>query len=123
MLRRLLGDYGMILALLALCVLFSILTLKEQMPEGPVAAKELAERVASRQDKADVILAVGAVNTDSAALARRVAQQLEEAGFANARVVVGEPRDLRLALDEMKCKEEKLAAVVTSGDVVKWRGD
>ncbi len=121
MLRRLLGDYGMILVLLALCVLFSVLTLKEQMPEGPLAAKELAERVENQFEKADGILAVGAVNTDSAALAQRVGQQLEEAGYANARVVVGEPRDLRLALDEMKSKEEKLAAVVTSGDVVKWR--
>ena len=50
-LRRLLGDYGMILVLLGLCVLFSLLTLKKQMPEGAAAvarARRSRSRASSR---------------------------------------------------------------------------
>lgn len=120
-LRRILSDYGMVLVLLALCILFSVLTLKRQMPEGPAAARELARRIEGEFNSSDVILAVGAVNTVSATLAENVGNRLEEAGFTNVRVVVGEPRDLRLTLDYMDASEETLAAIVTAGDVVKWR--
>lgn len=121
MLRRILSDYGMILVLLGLCVLFSALTLKRQMPEGAAAVEELVGQVEGRYERTGVILAVGAVNTASATLAEDVGQRLAEAGFANARIVVGEPRDLRVMLDGMATKEEALAVIVTAGDVAKWR--
>ena len=119
--QRLLSDYGMILVLAALCVLFSLLTLKEQVPEGSAAADELVEWIKSEFPKTDVILAVGAVNKESASLAQKVGQELKTDGFANARVVVGTPRDLRLALDEIAADGGTLAAIATGGDVVKWR--
>ena len=121
MLRKILSEYGMILVLLALCVLFSVLTLKMQMPEGPAAVKELVREVESNYQEADTILAVGAVNTVSATLAENVGKRLEEAGFSDVLVVVGEPRDLRRTLDELDDKSKTLAAIVTAGDVVKWR--
>jgi len=120
-LRKILSDYGMIFVLLALCVLFSVLTLKRQMPEGPAAVRELARQVQSEFRKSDTILAVGAVNTVSARLAEDVGERLDEVGFTGVRVVVGEPRDLRKALDAMDANSETLAAIVTAGDVVKWR--
>jgi ribose transport system permease protein len=111
----------MVLVLLALCVLFSILTLKRQGPEGSAAAEELVDQVKSDFRKIDVIVAVGAVNKESAELAQSVGAQLKEAGFTGARVVVGTPRDLRLVLDEIAAQERRLAAIVTAGDVIKWR--
>ncbi|MHB8898160.1 MAG: ABC transporter permease [Thermoguttaceae bacterium] len=121
MLRRLLGDYGMILVLLGLCVLFSILTLKRQMPEGAAAVRELTGRIEGRFQKSDVLVAVGAVNTVSAALAENVGRELTRAGYTATRVVVGEPRDLRAALDEIAGRGEAVAAIVTTGDTAKWR--
>ena len=58
--QRLLTDYGMVLVLAGLCVLFSLLTLKQQVPEGQAAAVELARQVQSRIAKTDVVIAVGA---------------------------------------------------------------
>lgn len=121
MLRRLLGDYGMIVVLLGLCVLFSLLTLKKQMPQGAAAVAELVREVESQFEKSDVIVAVGAVNTISATLAESVGRRLAVAGFAGAQVVVGQPRDLRLALDELAAKNEPVAAIVTAGDTARWR--
>jgi len=120
-LRNVLRDYGMILVLLALCALFSVLTLKKQMPQGRRAAAELVERIEGRFRGRDVVVAVGATNTESAPLAEEIGRKLQEDGFADARAVVGTPRDLRLALDEIAAEGKKLAALATTGDVVKWR--
>lgn len=119
--RNAVRDYGMILVLIALCALFSVLTLNRQMPEGSSAAAELVEAVKGGFHKNDVIVAVGATNTESAPLAEQVGRELKESGFANTRVVVGGPRDLRLALDEIAAEGGRLVAIVASGDVVKWR--
>ncbi len=119
--HRLLSDYGMVLVLIGLCVLFSCLTVREQMPEGSAAVAELVARISRECAASDIILAVGAVNKESAPLAEELGRELKEAQFENVHVVVGTPRDLRLALDDIENRGEQLAAIATAGDVVKWR--
>jgi ribose transport system permease protein len=121
MTRKLLSDYGMILVLIVLCVLFSIMTLKEQIPESSAAAVQLTEHIKNEFRKSDIILAVGAVNKNSAPFAEKLGEELGKKGFSNTRVVVGVPRDLRLALDDIRAKGGRPAAIATSGDVTKWR--
>jgi ribose transport system permease protein len=117
---RILRDYGMILVLVVLAAVFSLLTLRWQTPAPSVAAAELASQAAARFAKTDAILAVGAANTASATIAQRVGDDLQAAGFANARTVIGTPRDLRIALDELAASGEPLAAIVAAGDVLHW---
>ncbi|MHC4569600.1 MAG: ABC transporter permease, partial [Planctomycetota bacterium] len=119
--RKLFGDYGMVLVLIVLCLFFSILTLEEQMPEGSDAITEIVEQINGRFDKSDIILATGAAKRDSALVAEKVGERLKEAGYSKAQVVVGTPRDLKLALDEIKSEGSRPTAIATSGDVVKWR--
>ena len=57
--KRFLADYGMVLVLLALCVLFSLLTLKQQTPEGRGGVTQVMDAITASCDKKDVILAVG----------------------------------------------------------------
>jgi ribose transport system permease protein len=121
MTRKLLTDYGMFLVLIVLCVLFSVTTLKKQIPESSAAAAQLIEQINNEFKKSDVILTVGAVNKDSAPFAVKLGEELKRWGFSNTRVVVGIPRDLRLALDDIEAKGDGLAAIATSGDVTKWR--
>jgi len=45
--------------LTALCVLFSVLTLKEQIPEDSAAVAELVEQIKDKFAKSDIILASG----------------------------------------------------------------
>ncbi|MDG2254179.1 MAG: ABC transporter permease [Opitutaceae bacterium] len=115
-----LGDYGMVLALLALCVLFSLLTLKRQSGDGPQAVAELINVIEKKLPKEQVVLVVGAVNTDSAALAEAVYAEAREKGFERTRLLVGSPRDLRLVLDELIEEEGFLGGIVTGGDAAKW---
>lgn len=118
--QRLLADYGMVLVLAGLCVLFSLLTLKQQVPEGPAAAAELARQVEGRIAVSDAVLAVGAANKETATLAEQVGAALKSAGYARAQVVIGTPRELRLALDEIVQQGQTCAAIVTAGDVARW---
>ena len=120
MTRKLLSDYGMFLVLLLLCVLFSVLTLKEQIPEGSAASVRLIEQINNEFKKSDTILVVGAVNKDSAPFVEKLGEELVKEGFNNTKVVVGVPRDLLLALDDIRAKRGGLAAIATSGDVTKW---
>jgi len=121
MMARILSDYGMVLVLIALCVLFSLLTIDDQTPSAQTAAEQLLQRVANNCGKADTILVVGARKKESADLAELLDPRLRAAGFANVRTVVGSPRDLRLVLDELHAEGRAPAAIVTAGDAVKWR--
>ncbi len=119
--RILSSDYAMVLVLIALCILFSLLTIEPQTPSPETAAEELMQHVARDCGKADTILVVGARKTESADLAELLGPKLKAAGFANARTVVGLPRDVRQALDDLVANGQALAAVVTVKDVAeKW---
>jgi ribose transport system permease protein len=110
----------MLLVLVALSALFSLLTLEERMPDEATAAAELVERIERDFDRTATIVCAGAANRDSARLAERVGQALDERGYTKASVVVGTPRDLRLALDAIAAEGRELAAVATVADVAKW---
>lgn len=120
MTRKLLSDYGMFLVLILLCVLFSVLTLKEQIPQDSTAVAQLIEQINNEFKKSDTILVVGAVNKDSASFVEKLGEELVKEGFNNTKVVVGVPRDLLLALDDIRAKRGGLAAIATSGNVTKW---
>jgi ribose transport system permease protein len=119
--RKLFADYGMVLVLIVLCLLFSVLTLKKQTPLGSNAVNKILEQIRSRFEKSDVILAVGAAKKDSELFAENVGAKLKEAGYTKVRIVVGTPRNLKLTLDDIKTEGFQPAVIVTGGDVVKWR--
>jgi ribose transport system permease protein len=113
-------NYGMILVLLGLCLLFSILTLKEQSPANGTAADQMIELVTHSYQKNNIILVVGAANTDSELFAELLNDKLVQQGFTNALAVTGTPRDLRLLLDSLRQSTVQPTIIMASGDVVKW---
>ncbi len=118
--KKLLSNYGMILVLIALCLLFSILTLKRESPTGAASSDRMIEQVTAGFGKEEIILAVGAANKESGEFAARVASGLKEKGWSATREVVGTPRDLRQALDRLQEEGGTPSAIVGSGDVQKW---
>jgi len=115
-----LGEYGMVLALIGLCVLFSVLTLNQQSGEGIAAERELTKVVLDQFPTEGVVLVVGAENTSSATMAENVYASVVSANRENVRLVVGGPRDLRDALDGLVAESGGLARIVTGGDASKW---
>lgn len=119
--KELLSNYGMILVLAGLVVLFSVLTLERKTPTGEDAVARVVQQVSGDFKESDVVLAVGETNKPSAAFAEAVGEELKEQGFSKTQVIVGKPRDLRLALNGIRADGGKLAAIAISGDVAKWR--
>ena len=119
--KTLIANYGMLLVLLALCILFSILTIKEQNPDSDSAANQIVKIIQQSYAQNDIILTVGALNKDSEPFAVSLKEKLELNGYTNILLVTGIPRDLRLALDSLKLVQKKPVLIATSGDVVKWR--
>ena len=115
-----LGEYGMVLALIGLCVLFSVLTLNQQSGEGIAAERELTKVVLDQFPTEGVVLVVGAENTSSATMAENVYASVVSANRENVRLVVGGPRDLRDVLDGLVAESGGLAGIVTGGDASKW---
>ena len=121
MIKTLIKNYGMVLVLIALCILFSILTIKEQNPDSESAANQIVKNVQQSYAQNDMILTVGSLNKDSETFAVSLKEKLEFNGYKNIVLVNGIPRDLRLALDSLKLAQNNPVLIATSGDVVKWR--
>jgi len=119
--KTLIENYGMVFVLIALCILFSILTIKEQNPDSDSAANQIVKIIQQSYAQNDIILTVGALNKDSEPFAVSLKEKLELNGYTNILLVTGIPRDLRLALDSLKLVQKKPVLIATSGDVVKWR--
>jgi ribose transport system permease protein len=114
-------NYGMILVLFGLCLLFSILTLKEQSPDSSRAADQIIEKIGKSYIHDDIILTVGAFNKESEPFAILLKEKLGKKNYTNVFLVTGIPRDLRICLDDLKNSGKKSAVIAASGDVIKWR--
>jgi ribose transport system permease protein len=118
--KKLLSNYGMVLVLLALCILFSLVTMKRQGATSSTAASQLAEEIAAQVEPGERIFVAGAAKKDSEKFARMMAKALQEKEFSEVVEVIGTPRDLRQAWDSAKGEGTLPAVLVVSGDVIKW---
>ena len=107
MIKVLIKNYGMILVLIGLCILFSILTINEQNPENDSAANQIINKIQNSYALNDIILSVGASNKASGPFASLLKEKLEIIGFKNVLLVKGIPRDLQLAIDSLKLVKKK----------------
>jgi ribose transport system permease protein len=99
LLPRFLAHYGMLGILLLLGAFFSIITLREQQPEGARAARSLARRV-FRETLADArIVLVERVGAEDPAFVRTFASDLARGGRSLAERIPGDPTEVRRLLE------------------------
>ena len=87
MMKTLIENYGMVFVLIALCILFSILTIKEQNPDSDSAANQIVKIIQQSYAQNDIILTVGALNKDSEPFAVSLNEKLELNGYKNILLV------------------------------------
>ena len=97
--KRFFSDYGMVFALLILCVLFSWLTWDEQKPTGEAGGKQLARIVTDAAPAGGAVLVVTRDTEDDRELAAALSERLEKKGLRVIEAVHGSPRDARQALE------------------------
>jgi ribose transport system permease protein len=96
--RRWLMDYGMVLVLLLLCVLFSVLTLAEQHPTGRAAAEAVYEQLAPSLTSQSRVLILGQPNNEDSLFASDLRQRLEQKGLSSVAVIIGDPSTIRAGI-------------------------
>ena len=119
--KQFMRDYGIIFMLILLCVFFSLMTIKTQHPEGKGAAKQVVNKIKKSQDKEGTILILATTSNESKDFAKDTNDLLTEAGFTQLETVIGNPRDLRVKLDEMQEAGKTLSAIATTGEMLEWR--
>ena len=96
-LNRLLSDYGMLPVLILLCILFSVLTLKEQTVTGAAGAEQVARQLDSEPPTQPDFLMVTAGGKDELEFSRGFSKSCEERGWSLT-AVSGDPSTVRAAL-------------------------
>jgi len=96
LLRRLVSGSGVLGVLVLLCVFFSIVTLGEQQPAGERAARALARKLGGGAAR---VFVVGRGGDEDRRFTAALASSLASSGTAPARVVNGDPAEVRAALE------------------------
>ncbi len=109
------GDYGMVLVLLGLVLLFSLLTVKPVNPSDARSARKLAERIIEEVPADQAVVIYGKNKTDFEQFARNLAEELESRDRKDVRLAIGVPRDLRVKLNELRDEGGALGAIATAG--------
>lgn len=119
-LRRLLSDYGMLVVLVLIGLVFSGLTLEEQPATDAAAARRLVAAI-RRQVPADgrVLVAVRPTPEDGR-LADTLVTELSAAGLDVADVVRGEPQAVRASLERLAKTGGKVDAVAATERTASW---
>jgi ribose transport system permease protein len=98
-LSRFVAHYGMLGVLLLLGAFFSVITVREQQPEGARAGRSLASRVARAAPAGCRIILVERVGAPDRAFAMTFAGELSRCGRSLTARIPGDPADVRLALE------------------------
>ena len=96
--RHHLAGSGMLIALLLLCVFFSIATWTRQYPQDTDAAEHLAEIVLFEAGKDGRVIIVVRPRSDDVTFAKALQTSLKKYEVSVLEVVQGEPKDARAAL-------------------------
>lgn len=119
MLRRF-DDYGMPVVLLLLCAFFSVLTIRDQQPNDAAAAQELARQISrSVAAGARVMIATRDLAEDRV-FADALSGALTRGGVSVVKQIAGEPKDARLALQDLSTQGRPLDVIACNPPAATW---
>jgi ribose transport system permease protein len=115
---RFASDYGIVLALILLCVYFSWATYADQHPVGAAAGSQLARRILDRGGGA--VLIVARDTREDAEFARALTLDLFEGNLSDVGTVQGQPSDARRELDRVAATGKKLDVIACTQTTASW---
>lgn len=121
LLRTLVTDYGMVLVLLALMIVFSLLTIREQRPTGRDAGREISETILSMYDTDIRVFIAATGSPDDRTFADTVRERLAERRVHVVGVVTGAPVEARRILETVFAGGEQIDLVVLTGATAEWK--
>lgn len=118
---RLFADYGIVLALLALCAYFSVVTYQVQHPEGAAGGTQLASQISQSGKPGATVLIIVRDTRDDAAFAEAAEEKLKGTGFTVVDIVRGQPPDAREALEKLAGAGKKLDYLACNQVTASWQ--
>ena len=113
-LARFLSDYGVIGALVVLCIFFTAVTVAAQHPEGESGGVQLGERLAQKYGASTRVLIVVQDTEKDGDFAKALADRLRAVDLEIVGIVEGEPSDARIALEGAETLDLVACTHVTS---------
>ena len=92
------SDYGMLGALLFLCIFFSFITYEQQQPVGEEGANRLSEEIIEKFPVAGSVLIVGKKGVDGSAFVEGIRKRLTREGWEIKGALTGGPPEFGRAL-------------------------
>ncbi len=120
LLRGILTNYGMVLVLLLLSVLFSAFTLKEQSPTGMDAGVQVAKKILSQHRNTAKVLVITRNIAEDRLFASAVEKSLNDAGINVLETVQGNAGDARRAIEELLRTGETIDAIAVVPATAQW---
>jgi ribose transport system permease protein len=120
LLSRLLADYGVLVALLLLCVYYSWVTWDEQHPSGASGAARLARQIREQAQPLATVLIVAGNSETEIEFADTVSQRLTAAGFTVYPAVKGDPADARKAIEALGGAGRRLDLIACDHTAANW---
>lgn len=117
--QELLGEYGMILVLLALIGFFSLITITEQESVGKNAARELILEINSAGAGQRVFVA-GTVSPEDEEMTEELEKLLMEAGHVVVASVNGDPPSMAKAMRALDQASRGIDFIATPKNVGRW---
>src|SRR5437867_3695837 len=114
------SDYGMLLVLLLLGLVFSAMTYSEQHPTGEAAAAQLAGDIVQQFGRGAGVLVAAADHREDVAFADKLQADLTAAGVSVLELVKGEAKDGRQALRRIADSGERLDAIACNQTTASW---
>ncbi len=118
-LANILSQYGTLVSLILLCSVLSVLTLREQYPEGDTAAAQVSDLVLSQSKSPGRVLIVTGISQEDMKYGKAVAERLETADW-QVTLVQGGPAQAKQSIDQLKNATPPLTALVATYATSRW---
>ena len=109
-LSHILSDYGMVIVLAILCVLFSLLTITEQHPTGAAAARDILKN--NKLPEQTGILVISSVSPDDSAFVKTIREDL--AGRYAVVYISGNPSEVRSRLTALNSTASQFQYIIST---------
>ena len=120
-LSRAMSDYGILGALVVLCLFFSWRTLDEQHPNGAAGAAHMAKRLEREfAEKPRGVLIVARDSDEDREFAEALAERLAASGTLIVGTVTGKPAEARRAIGEATRSGHTIDAIACNHATAAW---
>lgn len=117
---RFLSDYGMLVVLLLLCGFYSWITFDEQHPSGASGGQKLAAEMIRSFGPGTQVFIAARDGKDDVAFAKTLEERLGGAGFSVLDTVIGQPADVRQALEKLASAGTRVDLIAANHTTAAW---